>query len=113
MELFSRCKMSEQERAALETRLNRSLYRVQPRVEYVRDLKGRLVKTTIPAPVARSEQLKRYAPWIAAGVLGGIVLLVTGIRAVLGLLGPLGMQRQRNGASLTSPSPLSETVKVH
>lgn len=91
MRLVSRRELDDQEVAALEHYLGGALYQVAPRTEYVTGLKDRLLHNSLPKAVKRSQQIKRYMPLIIAGVFGGIVLLLTGVRAILALLASLGV----------------------
>ena len=95
MRLVSRRNLDDQEVAALEQYLGGALYEVAPRSEYVAGLKDRLLHNSLPKAVRRSQQMRRYMPLIIAGVLGGIVLLVTGVRAILSLLSSLGVANSK------------------
>ena len=91
MRLVSQRSLDDQEVAALERYLGGALHEVAPRAEYVAGLKERLVHDSLPKAVERSRQIRRYMPLIVAGVLGGVVLLGTGVRVILSLLNSLGV----------------------
>ena len=95
MRLVTRRSLDDQETAALEAYLGGALHQVAPRSEYVTGLKERLVRDSLPKEVKRSQQLRRYMPLIIAGVLGGVVLLVTGVRAILSLLSSMGIANSK------------------
>jgi hypothetical protein len=95
MRLITRRNLDNQEMAALEAYLGGALQQVAPRSEYVAGLKQRLVNDSLPREVKRSQQMRRYMPLIIAGVLGGIVLLVTGVRAIVTLLSSMGVANSK------------------
>ncbi len=75
----------------IEAILEGSLQQVSPRPEFVRKLRQRLIdfsRPTVDVPKINSFQ---YVLLALAGIAGGALFLVTGTRAVLSLLGALGV----------------------
>ena len=94
--------------AMLETKLEAAMQPVQARADYLQDLRNEL----IGRPEKRFLGLQIKNPHIilaiAGGALSAVVLLVTGFRAVVALLGTLGILQQVNKqANENPPSPMS------
>jgi len=88
----------------LETYLLETLEPVKPRQEFVQGLLGRLSSTTFPqAGKKNAIQVRVIAQnssqpilLIMAGLVGSLILLVTGIKAALSLVAAIKSIRQRN-----------------
>jgi hypothetical protein len=82
----------EEDFSRIEIQLGQALVTRSPSPDYVRDLKRQLVSSKpqeVLMPGPRAGWL-----WTAVGVASGALLLVVGIKAVLALLGALGLMRQ-------------------
>jgi len=91
-------KINEEDILGIEDYLYSALYPVNPSSTFVQSLKSRLMDA--PEPVNRSKEIMQYSLLGLAGVLSGIIIIVTGIRATVTILGALGILRQvRNRAN--------------
>lgn len=101
-----RPKIDQRELAHLENSLRATLRAVQPRPGFVADLKSRLVEQQLV--VEKKPFVFRYALYILAGIFGGLIVIGTGVRALLTLLVTLGVIRhvRENKGSIT-PQPAS------
>jgi hypothetical protein len=84
----------------LEARLENALQPVQPRPEYVTDLRSRLVGESPVGPLAPG--LFRFVMYILAGLVSVILILVTGVRT-----GPRLMEYLRNLKQNSRPATIS------
>lgn len=96
MKLVTRRELDEHEITLLESYLGKTLHEVTPRTEYVSGLRDRLLEKDLPKAVVRAQQLRRYMPLIVAGVLGGVVLLLTGLRLMISWLSSGGETQHRS-----------------
>ena len=79
--------------ADLEDYLDEALIPVEPSAAFVSGLKGRLL--SVPEPQLPSMPLSlQYTLLGALGLFSGILIIVTGIRATVTLLGALGILSQ-------------------
>ena len=94
--LWSRSKKIEDESfQELEYYLRTILKPVEPRVNFVSDLKARLVHT--PDTGSKLPARFHYALLAVAGVISSILIVITGVRAALTLLGAMGLMRHIKG----------------
>ncbi|MBN1148765.1 MAG: hypothetical protein JXA78_16005 [Anaerolineales bacterium] len=73
----------------LEDYLARALRPVEPRPGFIADLRARLDRA--PAPQKQSPAALRYALLAAAGLLSSLIIVITGVRAAITILGALGV----------------------
>lgn len=85
--------LDEEELAQLEAGLEQALVPVGPRRAFVSGLKGRLMAAPEPHVPSMSPALQ-YTLLGALGLFSGIIILVTGIRATVTLLGAIGLLSQ-------------------
>jgi len=98
-------KISEEDILGIEDYLYSALYPVNPSSTFVQSLRSRLMDA--PEPVNRSKEIMQYSLLGLAGVLSGIIIIVTGIRATVTILGALGLLRQaRNRSNRQRPAPV-------
>ncbi len=88
-----RRELDEGELADLEASLGKSLVPVEPRRAFVNGLKGRLMAAPEPQLPSMSPALQ-YTLLGALGLVSGMIILVTGIRATVTLLGAIGLLSQ-------------------
>ena len=88
MSRISRKRMNESELRAYEKYLGERLAPIKPRPEFVPGLREHLLQ--LPT-VRTNRDVKSYIPFIVAGVLGGLIILVTGVRATVSILASLGV----------------------
>ncbi len=92
--------------AELETRLSESLTPVDPRPEFVRDLKGRLTQPEAhmhPAP-----SLFRLLVYAIAGLASLVLLIIAGVRGAPRLF--VALHQIRRPASVEAPAPLTPAI---
>ena len=92
----------------LESKLDSVLKPVQPREGFVQDLRNQLVGKSEKQFLGLKVRSPEFALVMAGGVLSSFVLLLTGVRAVLAILGALGIIQQVNKkieAEAPLPSP--------
>jgi hypothetical protein len=89
----------------LEDYLRSTLRPVKPRTAFVSDLRARLAK--VPPAVRATPPILKYTALAIAGAVGGAVIVITGVRAVVTVLGALGLlvalkeqAHQKQGASV-------------
>lgn len=87
-----RRQIDDHEVSEIEAYLDAALHPVDPRTSFVVDLRKRLMQE--PNYEKRPNLTARYAILGFAGVISGLILFVTGLRAILTLLGALGLLRQ-------------------
>jgi hypothetical protein len=71
-----------QEVSDLEERLQKVYVPVQPRAEYRRELKTRLMRAPESSLAEQKPDLLQYTLLTAAGLLSGSILLIFGVKAV-------------------------------
>ena len=79
----------------IESLLESSLNPVNPRSDYIHELRERLNRVT-PRPKFILPKRFQYIILGIAGFISGVVLLLTGIRAITTFLATMGMIRQIN-----------------
>ena len=77
--------------ADLEKLLASALRPVQPRSDFVKDLRQRLMDHSIPSVAQKRTPTSHYALLVTASILSGAFLLVAGSRAVISFLSALGV----------------------
>ena len=92
---FWRKKPPEKEITLLETLLDAIYQPVEPKPFFVSDLKARLMGA--PIPVRTAPTRRQLAMLAVAGVVSGVIILVTGLRAAVTVLVALGILRQMKG----------------
>lgn len=80
------------ELSGIESYLQNLLKPVTPRPKFVSGLGERLLQT--PIPPARWVTFLGYTALISAGLISGAIILATGVRAVLAVIGALGVAHQ-------------------
>lgn len=93
MRLFKR-KKREIEQEKLEKKLDAALCRVEPRQEFIHDLRGRLMKRfVVEVPDSAVEPESDIAPqWlVAGGVAGTVLMLIMSLRGLLSIVGLVGL----------------------
>jgi hypothetical protein len=91
----------------LEAYLQASLMPVSPRPEFIDGLRVRL--NNAPIPKSTAPVVIQFGILAAAGMISGLILLVAGLRALVTILGTLGLlrhargQRQEQAAAVQSP----------
>lgn len=98
--------------AKLEAKLASVMQPVQARADYLQDLRNELVGRPEKRFLGMRIKSPEFVLAIAGGALSAVVLLVTGFRAVIALLGTLGILQQvnkqaneNNPTSPMSPAP--------
>jgi hypothetical protein len=92
----------------MEDYLESALQPVEPRPGFIADLRARL--ETAPVPQRQWPKVLRYSLVAAAGVVSSAIIVITGIRAALTILGALGAlkhvrsQMQQKGAAAVPPA---------
>ena len=92
---WRRSKLSEQENLRMESYLEAALHPVSPQPAFMEDLKTKLLQA--PAYERKVNEVATIALLGLAGVLSGLIIFVTGIRAVVTILGALGVLRNARG----------------
>lgn len=82
--------------AALESLLEASLKPVTPRQEFVQDLRARLVSGIEHKVLGMPLRTFQNVLLAVGAVASGGILLFTGLRAVISLLGAIGLVRRYN-----------------
>jgi hypothetical protein len=85
--------MYQRSLAEVEKQLKSTLVPVQPRAEYVRTLRTRLMEDKAP-----SANVFQYLILAVAGILSSVLLVATGIRATKAIRAHM---HQRHGATIT------------
>ena len=94
--LWGRSKNIEDESfQELEHYLRTILRPVEPRVDFISDLGARLANEPIKGP--QFPVRFQYALLAVAGLISSIIIVITGIRATLTLLGAMGLMRHLKG----------------
>lgn len=88
----------------VEPILAATLKPVTPRLEFVSDLRTRVASQ--PQPLKAQANLWQYALWAGAGLVSGVVLIVTGVRAATAILVALGVIQQVKKSQQTPDSSL-------
>ena len=89
---MKRGNIKEDEAEKLEKILQLSLSPVAPRPAFVDDLKGKLLNS--PAAKRTAFNVLQLSILTAAGLLSGVIIIATGIRATVTLLAALGLIRR-------------------
>lgn len=101
-----RWEMNTQDVLAMEAQLQAIFKPVTIRPAFMAQLKERIL--TQPVVESPAAKIKRYAPVAAAGMLGSALIVIAGVRALITLLGALGLlrsMRQRNPRHEESVQP--------
>jgi hypothetical protein len=77
--------------ADLEKMLASALKPVQPRTEFVKDLRLRLMDHSIPSVIPSRMPASHFALLVTGSILSGVFLVIAGSRAVATFLGALGV----------------------
>ncbi len=80
-----------QELKFLETQLAATFQQVLPRPEFVSDLRSRLATREIQPVSALLPQKVSNGLLVAGGILGGLLMIITGIRGLISLVGVVGL----------------------
>jgi hypothetical protein len=95
----------------LEGYLERTLEPVIPRVEFVNTLRDKLNRAELHAEeniLEKEPRALHYALLGGAGILSSLLLLITGIRAMVALMGAIGALRQmRKRLEVKTPMPVT------
>lgn len=86
-----RKRLSEEEVALLERRLEEALVPVEPSQEFVNDLRRRLLVRDIPVAQKRKIIKSRYAWLIAGGFIGGLFVVLTWIKSFISVASMVGI----------------------
>jgi hypothetical protein len=86
-----RWEMNTQDVLVMEAQLQAVLKPVTIRPAFMAQMKERLMTQPVIEPPAAI--IKRYAPVVAAGMLGSALIVIAGVRALITLLGALGVLR--------------------
>jgi hypothetical protein len=90
-------KVNQMELSDLEGYLDRTLQPVAPRAEFVDALRDKLNRVEIQAEENILEKEPRALHYVllgGAGILSSLLLVITGIRAVIALIGAIGALKQ-------------------
>jgi hypothetical protein len=91
---------------AVEARLQAGLFPIQPRAEFVAELKQRLLQVNeLELEKARPSLVQTiFLP--AAGLLSGVVLIALGVRGLIALINSFGgLQSLKNGIAQKKTAP--------
>jgi hypothetical protein len=80
--------------AMLEAKLEAAMQPVQARADYLQDLRNNLLGRTEKRFLGMRVKSPELILAIAGGILSAFVILATGVRAVITLLGALGILQQ-------------------
>ena len=89
--VMKKTRMSDQEITDLEMLLENYLQPVTPRADFVRQLQKRLLDVSRPTVKIPGKNYLRYGLIAGASLAGSLLVVTTGIRAVLAVLGALGI----------------------
>ena len=84
--------INEVEKSSLEKYISAALHPIEPRPSFVAGLKDRLIMA--PADQENNNEVAQFAILGLAGVLSGLIIFITGVRATVAILGALGLLRQ-------------------
>ncbi|HZD56321.1 MAG TPA: hypothetical protein VE136_06345 [Anaerolineales bacterium] len=107
---MKKMKTNDHELARFESLLETYLQPVTPRADFVRELHRRLLDVSRPSVKIPGENHIRYGLIAAASLAGSLLVVATGIRALLTVLGALGIihfVKQQVGEKSISPPRLS------
>ncbi len=86
--------LSEEDISWLDSYLQRTLTPVFPRQNFVQDLQSRLLRESLSPDGLKNLRLVQYM-FVTTGVLAGIsLLMITGIRVMIGIFWLLGLVRK-------------------
>jgi len=93
MKLFRRVpdQKLNQDLKSLEMQLAATFRRVTPRPEFVIDLRSRLVTREIQSVSALLPQKVSSGLLVAGGIIGSLLMVITGIRGLVSLVGVVGL----------------------
>jgi hypothetical protein len=97
----------------LERYLDRTLQPVIPRAEFVDTLRDKLNRVELQAEediLNKEPRALHYALLGGAGILSSLLLLITGIRAVVTLIGAIGALKQMRQHLEVKPSVTTSTA---
>lgn len=96
MKLFRRVpdQSLDQDLKILETQLAATFQRVTPRLEFVNDLRSRLAAREIQPVSALLPKKVSSGLLVAGGILGSLLMIITGIRGLISLVGVVGLVLQ-------------------
>jgi hypothetical protein len=97
----------------LEGYLDRALQPVTPRTEFVGDLRDKLNRLELQAEediLDKESRALHYALLGGAGILSSLLLLITGIRAAIALIGAIGALKQMRQQLEVKPSVTTPTT---
>lgn len=102
----------DEELQGLESKLQRILVPVVPRSEFVGGLRKRLLKQVpeIELTVQPQNQALQTGLLITGGIVGGIFVVLTGVRGLVSLVGVIGLLvswLKQNSQDSTTPSNLA------
>ena len=81
----------DQDLKALETQLAATFRWMTPRPEFVSDLRSRLATREIQPVSALLPQKVSSSLLVAGGILGSLLMVITGIRGLISLVGVVGL----------------------
>ena len=90
--LRKKTRITIEEHKTLETKLAAVLNAVSPRIEFVQELQRRLHAEQVMLPEKRPSPA-RSALLVAAAVVSGIMLALTGIRTIVNLIAIIGLMK--------------------
>jgi hypothetical protein len=88
---MKKSRMDNQEIAELESLLDTYLQPVTPRADFVRQLQQRLLDVSRPTVKIPGKNYIKYGLIAGASLAGSLLVVTTGIRAVMAVLGALGI----------------------
>jgi len=92
--------------SSLEARLDSALRPLQPREEFVQQLRNQLVGVPDRHKIALSPEKMRNGLLIAGAAVSALVVVAAGVRATITFLGALGViQQVKKQANEASPLP--------
>jgi hypothetical protein len=97
----------------LEGFLDRTLQPVNPRAEFVDALRDKLTRVEIKAEeniLEKEPRALHIALLGGAGVLSSLLLVITGVRAVVALIGAIGVLKQMRPRLEVKPSVTAPTT---
>lgn len=105
-------KVDQMELDHLEGYLGHTLYPVTPRAEFVGALRDKLSRVELQAEediLEKEPRALHLALLGGAGILSSMLLVITGVRAVLALIGAIGALKQMRQQLATKPQVTAPT----